>query len=142
MNAAHMRRALDLARAQAGRTGANPAVGCVIVKDGAVIAEAATAEGGAPHAEELALSNVDARGATAYVTLEPCAQRSAGTPSCAQLLIAAGVARVVVAVRDPHPQGAGLPLLEAAGVAVEVGLLEAEARAVNASFLAKWGAGA
>ncbi len=139
MSEAFMRRALELARAQMGRTGANPAVGCVIVKDGAVIGEGATADGGTPHAEEQALQGADARGAAAYVTLEPCAVRSAGGKSCATLLIEAGVARVVIAVRDPHPQGAGLEMLEAAGIAVEIGVLEDEARTVNADFLGKWG---
>jgi diaminohydroxyphosphoribosylaminopyrimidine deaminase/5-amino-6-(5-phosphoribosylamino)uracil reductase len=135
---AFMRRALALAAAQAGRTGANPAVGCVIVKDGAVIAEAATADGGRPHAEEQALARVDARGATAYVTLEPCAMRTSGEAGCASLLVAAGVARVVIALRDPHPQGAGLAPLQTAGIAVEIGVGEAEARAINASFLQQW----
>lgn len=139
MNEAHMRRALELARAQAGRTGANPAVGCVIVNDNAIIGEGATADGGTPHAEEQALAGVDARGADAYVTLEPCGQRSAGGKSCSELLIEAGVARVFIALRDPHPNGAGLTRLSAAGIAVEIGLLEEEARAVNADFLRRWG---
>lgn len=135
-----MQRALGLARAQAGRTGDNPAVGCVIVKDGVVLGEGATADGGRPHAEEQALQHADARGATAYVTLEPCAVRTGGTKSCATLLLEAGVVRVVIAARDPHPQGAGLALLTGAGVAVEIGLCETEARAVNADFIAKWDA--
>lgn len=140
MNAAHMRRALELARAQAGRTGANPAVGCVIARDDVVIGEGATAEGGTPHAEETALAGIDARGADAYVTLEPCGQRSAGGKSCSELLIDAGVARVFIATRDPHPNGAGLWRLTAAGVPTEIGFLEAEARAINADFLRRWGA--
>lgn len=135
---AYMARALDLARAQAGRTAPNPAVGCVLVRDGAVIGEGATADGGTPHAEELALANADARGATAYVTLEPCAQRSKGGKACAMLLAEAGVARVVFATLDPHPNGAGLETLENAGIAVTVGVLAKEARAVNADFFAAW----
>jgi pyrimidine deaminase RibD-like protein len=134
----YMARALALAAAQAGRTGDNPAVGCVIVCDGIVLGEAATADGGRPHAEEQALAGVDARGAVAYVTLEPCAERTSGAASCAALLAAAGVARVVIATRDPHPQGAGLALLEGAGIAVEIGLCQAEAQAINADFLARW----
>jgi len=133
-----MQRALALAAALAGRTGENPAVGCVLVREGRVISEGATAEGGRPHAEEMALDGVEERGATAYVTLEPCAERTSGELSCAARLIAAGVTRVVIATRDPHPKGAGLAMLEAAGVAVEIGLCEAEARAVNADFLQRW----
>lgn len=137
-----MQRALDLAAAQAGRTAPNPSVGCVIVADGAVIGEAATADGGRPHAEEQALAQAGAlaRGAIAYVTLEPCAQRSSGAPSCTDLLIQAGIARVVIATRDPHPNaaGAGIARLRAAGVVVEEGDLEAEARALNAGFIARW----
>jgi diaminohydroxyphosphoribosylaminopyrimidine deaminase/5-amino-6-(5-phosphoribosylamino)uracil reductase len=108
-----------------------------------VIGEGATAEGGRPHAEELALAQAGdaARGAVVYVTLEPCARRSTGTLACADLLIAAGVARVVIATGDPHPfaAGVGAERLRAAGVVVESGLCEAEARALNAEFFAKWG---
>lgn len=138
-----MRRALALAAAQAGCTGDNPAVGCVIVKGGAVVGEGATADGGRPHAEEQALAQAGAtaRGAIAYVTLEPCAKRSSGAVSCADLLIEAGVAGVVIAAHDPHPfaAGAGPERLRAAGIAVEIGLMEAEAHAQNADFFAKWG---
>ncbi len=136
---AFMRRALALARAQAGRTGENPAVGCVLTRDGLVIGEAATADGGRPHAEEQALAGIDARGATAYVTLEPCVLRSNGAKSCATLLIEAGIARVVFALRDPHPQGRGLEALRAAGLDVDIGVGEAEARAINAEFLLRYG---
>jgi diaminohydroxyphosphoribosylaminopyrimidine deaminase/5-amino-6-(5-phosphoribosylamino)uracil reductase len=133
-----MVRALALARGRLGRTAPNPAVGCVLVRDGVIIAEAATGEGGRPHAEELALeaAGVQARGAVAYVTLEPCAKRSAGAPSCAARLVAAGVAKVIVAVGDPHANaaGAGLAALRAAGVPVELGLCEAEAAHINAGF--------
>jgi pyrimidine deaminase RibD-like protein len=139
----YMQRALDLAAANVDKTGDNPSVGCVIVQDGAVVGEGATAVGGRPHAEELALVAAAelARGAAAYVTLEPCARRSTGGVSCADGLIQAGVARVVIATGDPHPYAAGVGIerLRAAGIAVEIGLMEAEARALNAAFFAKWG---
>lgn len=129
----HMRRAIALARAQVGRTGENPAVGCVIVKDGKVVGEGATADGGRPHAEELALAQAGeaARGATAYVTLEPCGERSSGAASCSQRLVSAGVSRVVVSADDAsvHASGLGLDRLRAAGIAVETGLLAEEAKA-------------
>jgi diaminohydroxyphosphoribosylaminopyrimidine deaminase/5-amino-6-(5-phosphoribosylamino)uracil reductase len=139
-----MRRALELAALGVGRTGDNPSVGCVIVKDGAVVGEGATAEGGRPHAEEIALvAGERARGAIAFVTVEPCAKRSTGAMSCADRLIEAGVARVVIAARDPHPfaAGVGIERLRAAGVAVTIGLMETEARAQNADFFAKWSGG-
>lgn len=138
---AFMRRALDLAIAQAGRTGPNPSVGCVIVDPaGVVIGEGATGDGGRPHAEEVALLQAGeaARGCTAYVTLEPCAQRSSGGVSCSELLGGARVARVVVANFDPHPFAAGAGIARLQGVAVEVtlGVLEEEAAAHNAAWLA------
>ena len=137
-----MRLALDLAAPMVGRTGDNPAVGCVLALGDAVFGEGATAEGGRPHAEELAIvaAGGAAQGLTAYVTLEPCAKRSAGGVACADRLIEAGVARVVIATRDPHPNasGAGISRLQAAGVIVEFGLLDADARAQNAAFFAKW----
>jgi riboflavin biosynthesis protein RibD len=137
-----MQRALELAAPGIGKTGDNPSVGCVIVKDGAVIGEGATGAGGRPHAEELALAQAGeaAQGATAYVTLEPCAQRSEGGVSCSDLLVNAGVTRVVIATRDPHPManGAGVERLRVAGIAVEFGLLEAKARTQNAAFFQKW----
>lgn len=135
-----MQRALLLAFPGVGLTGGNPSVGCVIVRDGAVIAEARTGDGGRPHAEERALAYCDARQATVYVTLEPCAKRSSGSASCAQRLIHAGVKRVVVAADDPHPfaAGVGVALLLAAGVEVEIGVLTEEARAQNATFFARW----
>lgn len=139
-----MRRALALASAQIGRTGANPAVGCVIVKDGAIVGEGATADGGRPHAEQQALAQAGAaaRGAAVYVTLEPCARRSQGGTACADLLIEAKVARVAIAASDPHPyaSGAGIERLLAAGIAVEQGLMREKARAQNADFFAKWDA--
>jgi len=139
---AFMQRALALAATHVGRTGENPSVGCVIVSGGVVVGEGATALGGRPHAEEQALAQAGdaARAADAFVTLEPCAQRSAGGTSCSDLLLSAGVARVVIATRDPHPNadGAGVARLQAAGVAVAFGVLEAEARAQNAAFFARW----
>lgn len=135
-----MRRALGLAAQGVGRTGDNPSVGCVIVRDGAVIAEARTADGGRPHAEEQAVAQTDVRGATAYVTLEPCAKRSNGTASCADRLIEAGVTRVVIAASDPHPfaSGVGVERLRAAGLQVEIGVLEDEAAATLLSFLSRF----
>jgi diaminohydroxyphosphoribosylaminopyrimidine deaminase/5-amino-6-(5-phosphoribosylamino)uracil reductase len=137
-----MRRALELARAKAGETGDNPSVGCVIVAGGAVVGEGATASGGRPHAEELALAQGGerARGADVFVTLEPCAHRSTGGTACTDLLIAARVASVVIAAGDPHPyaSGVGVERLRSAGIAVETGVLEAEARALNSDFFAKW----
>jgi diaminohydroxyphosphoribosylaminopyrimidine deaminase/5-amino-6-(5-phosphoribosylamino)uracil reductase len=125
-----MRRAIALAEARLGETGDNPAVGCVIARGEAVLAEAATAPGGRPHAEEqaLAIAGAAARGASAYVSLEPCAERSSGAPSCSELLIAAGVARVVVAAQDPSPNasGRGEARMRAAGVSVETGVVADE----------------
>ena len=141
-DSAHMKRALELAAPGAGATGDNPSVGCVIVAGGVVVGEGATAAGGRPHAEELALAAAGdrARGADVYVTLEPCARRSTGGASCADLLIGAGVARVLIATGDPHPfaAGVGVERLRAAGVVVESGVLGAEARALNADFFSKW----
>ena len=137
---AFMRRALELARVNVGATGDNPSVGCVLVRDGAVIGEGATQLGGRPHAEEQAVGGADAKGATAYVTLEPCARRSSGGVSCTDLLIAAGVSRVVIAARDPHPfaNGTGITRMRDAGIVVELGLLESEACAQSPEFFAKW----
>lgn len=136
-DAAYMHRALDLARAQLGRTAPNPAVGCVVVANGAVVGEGATGAGGRPHAEEIALgmAGEHARGATAYVTLEPCSERSSGSASCSQLLLTAGLARVVIACPDPHPLGSqGIERLKAAGIRTDLGLLQTEAMALNAGF--------
>lgn len=131
-DAEHMRTAIDAAWIHVGLTAPNPCVGCVIVgADGQVLGEAVTGGGGRPHAEEqvLAALGEKARGATAYVTLEPCGERSAGGKSCSQLLVEAGVARVVVACRDPSPyaSGRGMARLREAGLAVEDGLLAEEA---------------
>lgn len=127
----HMRRAIALAKARLGRTGENPAVGCVIVKDGVVIAEAATAEGGRPHAEEqaLAVAGPSAAGADVFVTMEPCGERSNGTASCAERLAAAKVARVVFACGNSHglSAGRGPARLGDAGVPLQSGFLASEA---------------
>ncbi|WP_421932992.1 bifunctional diaminohydroxyphosphoribosylaminopyrimidine deaminase/5-amino-6-(5-phosphoribosylamino)uracil reductase RibD [Phenylobacterium sp.] len=134
----HMRRAIALARTNLGNTGTNPAVGCVIVADGAVVGEGATQPGGRPHAEEQALDQAGAAatGASAYVTLEPCGERSNGTASCSLRLAQAGVSRVVIACRDPSTfaAGRGVARLRAVGVAVELGLLEAEATGLYADY--------
>lgn len=127
-----MRAAIAAAKVNLGKTAPNPVVGCVLVRDGAILATGATAPGGRPHAEDQALKAAgEARGATAYVTLEPCGARSSGGAPCSQLLVEAGVSRVVVACDDPSPfaAGRGSERLREAGVAVEVGLLAEEAMA-------------
>lgn len=130
--------ALTLARRGLGNTWPNPAVGCVIVKDGRVVGRGWTQAGGRPHAETEALrrAGATARGATAYVTLEPCAHHGR-TPPCAEALVAAGVARVVVAIGDPDPRvsGRGLAMLRAAGITVDTEVGADEAREVAAGFL-------
>ncbi len=136
----HMRAALALARRGLGSTWPNPAVGCVLVRDGRVVGRGTTAPGGRPHAEAaaLAMAGDAARGATAYVTLEPCSHHGQ-TPPCADALIAAGVVRVVVAGDDPDPRvnGNGLARLRAAGVDVTTGLMTAEADEQQAGFLSR-----
>jgi diaminohydroxyphosphoribosylaminopyrimidine deaminase/5-amino-6-(5-phosphoribosylamino)uracil reductase len=133
-----MRRAIALARANLGLTADNPAVGCVIVSGETVVGEGATAPGGRPHAEEIALDQAGAaaRGATAYVTLEPCGQRSSGGASCAERLAAAGVARVVVACADASAFASGLgpQRLRDAGVAFDLGLLGDEAATLYETY--------
>ncbi|MCA3420245.1 MAG: bifunctional diaminohydroxyphosphoribosylaminopyrimidine deaminase/5-amino-6-(5-phosphoribosylamino)uracil reductase RibD [Roseomonas sp.] len=140
----HMRVALALARRGLGNAWPNPAVGCVLVKDGRVIGRGWTQPGGRPHAETEALRRAGdaARGATAYVTLEPCSHHGR-TPPCCEALAGAGIARVVMAMRDPDPRvnGRGLAMLRGAGIVVEEGLLEAEARALNAGFFRRIQAG-
>jgi len=134
-----MRRAIALARQRLGTTAPNPSVGCVIARGDERIAEGATAPGGRPHAEEQALAQAgsSAAGSTAYVSLEPCGERSSGATSCAERLIDAGVAKVVYAVANPDPRSAGRgpSRLRAAGVSLEAGLLADEARDVYAEFL-------
>jgi len=134
---AYMRGALALARRGLGETAPNPSVGCVIVKDNRVIARGRTAAGGRPHAEvaALAAAGAQARGATAYVTLEPCSF-TGKTPPCTGALIAAGIARVVIGATDPNPavNGAGAAQLRAAGIAVTEHVLKADCAAVISGF--------
>jgi diaminohydroxyphosphoribosylaminopyrimidine deaminase/5-amino-6-(5-phosphoribosylamino)uracil reductase len=129
--------ALSLGRRGQGQVWPNPAVGCVIVQGDRIVGRGWTQEGGRPHAETVALEQAGrmAQGATAYVTLEPCAHHGA-TPPCAEALAAAGVARVVVAAGDPDSRvnGQGIDILRAAGVTVDTGVLEAEAAADHAGF--------
>lgn len=133
-----MRLALSLGRRGQGRCWPNPAVGCVIVKHGRVVGRGHTADGGRPHAEPLALrmAGAAAAGAVAYVTLEPCAHHGK-TPPCAAALIAAGIARVVIALEDPDPRvsGRGSAMLRAAGIEVTTGICADEARRDHAGFL-------
>ncbi len=136
----HMRSALALAGRGLGRVWPNPAVGCVLVRDGNVVGRGWTQPGGRPHAETEALRRAGdaAKGATAYVTLEPCAHHGA-TPPCAEALIEAGIERCFVALRDPDPRvdGGGIAMLKRAGIDVREGLCEVEAAAVNAGFLSR-----
>lgn len=140
-DAAHMRAALALAARNLGRTWPNPAVGCVLVREGRVVGRGWTAIGGRPHAEAVALAQAGsaARGATAYVTLEPCAHVGRAGP-CADALVAAGVARVVAALEDPDPRtaGRGFARLRAAGIAVETGVEAEAASRLNAGFLRRF----
>ncbi len=129
--------ALGLARRGLGSVWPNPSVGCILVKEGRVVGRGFTQPGGRPHAETeaLAMAGDAARGATAYVTLEPCAHHGK-TPPCAEALLAAGVSRVVAAMEDPDPRvaGKGLALLRAAGVEVTLGVLADQAAELNAGF--------
>jgi diaminohydroxyphosphoribosylaminopyrimidine deaminase/5-amino-6-(5-phosphoribosylamino)uracil reductase len=131
-----MRRALDLAALGRYSVSPNPMVGCVIVRDGNVIGEGWHQRAGEPHAEIEALRNVDdARGATMIVTLEPC-NHHGRTPPCADAIIAAGITRVVIAMRDPHELAAGgVEKLREAGVQVEIDVLESDARKLNEVFI-------
>ncbi len=137
---AMMARALRLAERGAFTTKPNPMVGCVLARDGVVVGEGWHRSAGGPHAEVFALeaAGEKARGATAYVTLEPCSHIGRTGP-CADALIAAGVVRVVAAMRDPNPlvHGAGFDRLLAAGVTVEIGLMEEMARRLNRAFLSR-----
>ncbi len=133
-----MRRAIELARLGQYSTKPNPNVGCVIVKDAQLLGEGFHPRAGQPHAEVFALRQAaeQAQGATAYVTLEPCAHYGR-TPPCAKALVDAGVAKVVVACPDPNPlvAGKGVQILQDAGIQVSVGVAEAEAAQLNAGFL-------
>jgi len=138
-----MRFALQLAGQSMYITSPNPRVGCVIVRDSHIIAQGRTQPAGQAHAEVAALSDaqargIDLRGATAFVTLEPCSHHGR-TPPCADALIASGISRVVAAIEDPNPQvsGAGIAKLRAAGIATEVGLLANEAREMNIGFFSR-----
>ena len=136
----YMRRALALARAMVGRTSPNPSVGCVIVRGTRIVGRGVTGAGGRPHGEANALDQAGARarGATAYVTLEPCAHFGK-TPPCAEALVAAGVRRVAVACGDPDPRvsGRGIAILRRAGISVTTGILADEARALNKGFITR-----
>ena len=138
-----MRRALKVAEQALFVSNPNPRVGCVLVRDGRWLAEGSTQQAGGRHAEaqalyEAAQQGMDVQGATAYVTLEPCSHVGR-TPPCADALIAAGLARVVVALQDPNPQvaGRGIERLRAAGIQVDVGLFAADALAQNPGFCAR-----
>lgn len=143
MNAADsqwMARALQLAERGLYTTSPNPCVGCVLVKDGKIVGEGWHERAGEAHAEihALRMAGETARGATAYVTLEPCSHEGR-TPPCADALIKAGIARVVSAIQDPNPQvaGQGLQKLRAAGISVECGLMETAARELNIGFFSR-----
>lgn len=133
----YMKRALTLARKGIGRTSPNPAVGCVIVKNGAVVGHGWHKKAGEAHAEihALAMAGAEARGADVYVTLEPCSH-TGKTPPCTKALIRAGVKRVVAGMLDPNPlvSGRGLAALKLAGIETSCGICEEECRAVNLPF--------
>ncbi|KPF73692.1 riboflavin biosynthesis protein RibD [alpha proteobacterium AAP81b] len=136
-----MAAALALASRGGGTTGASPSVGCIIARDGRIVGRGWTQAGGRPHAEAMALAQAGAatRGATAWVTLEPCAHESPRGPACADSLVAAGVARVVIAAGDPDPRtdGKGIARLRDAGIEVTTGIRAAEAEAVMAGFFTR-----
>ncbi len=139
-----MAAALALAQRGLGRVWPNPAVGCVIVSEGRLVGRGWTQPGGRPHAEAMALAGAGAaaRGATAYVSLEPCAHHGR-TPPCADALAAAGIARIVAPMEDPDPRvsGRGFARLREAGLTVDTGLMATEAEAANAGFLMRQRAG-
>jgi diaminohydroxyphosphoribosylaminopyrimidine deaminase/5-amino-6-(5-phosphoribosylamino)uracil reductase len=137
LDRAMMRRALELAARGLYTTTPNPRVGCVVGRDGRILGEGWHEAAGKPHAEVRALENLDAAGATVYVTLEPCSHQGR-TPPCVDLLMRAKVARVVAAMRDPNPQAAGGgERLRLAGIRFEHGLLEDEARELNIGFVSR-----
>ena len=140
-----MRLALTLAARSLGRVAPNPAVGAVLVRDGRVLGRGATADGGRPHAEAVALEQAHSRyspmalkGATAFVTLEPCAHHG-HTPPCAEALAEAGIVRLICPMEDPDPRvsGRGFAALQGAGITVETGMMAAAARRLNAGFLSR-----
>ena len=134
----YMKRALALAKRGVGRTSPNPAVGCVIVRDGAIVGSGWHKKAGTPHAEVHALQMAGdlARGAQVYVTLEPCCH-TGKTPPCSQALIRAGVSRVVIGMGDPNPRvsGGGITELRAAGIDITCGVLEEQCRQINLPFI-------
>ena len=136
-----MSAALALGERGVGRTGTNPSVGCIIVKDARIIGRGWTQAGGRPHAEAAAIEQAgdEAKDATFYVTLEPCAHESDRGPACADLITAAKPARVVIAARDPDPRtaGKGIERLREAGIEVSTGILENEARSSMAGFFSR-----
>jgi diaminohydroxyphosphoribosylaminopyrimidine deaminase/5-amino-6-(5-phosphoribosylamino)uracil reductase len=135
-----MRECLALAQSKLGLTSPNPAVGCMIVREGKVVGRGATAPGGRPHAEPQAIAEAGefARGATAYVSFEPCAHQGQ-TPPCARALADAGVARVVIGCLDPYPpvRGRGVAILNGARIATTLGVLESECRRLNEGFITR-----
>jgi len=135
-----MRECLGLAQAKLGLTSPNPAVGCLIVRGREVVGRGVTATGGRPHAEPQTIAQAGelARGATAYVSFEPCAHQGV-TPSCARTLAEAGVARVVIGCVDPYPpvRGRGVTFLRTAGIATTIGVLESECRRLNEGFITR-----
>ncbi len=136
-----MAKAIALGTKARGRTAPNPNVGCVVVHDGQIVGEGATAPGGRPHAEAVALdqAGITAHGATLYTSLEPCAHRSARGPTCSALIAQHGIARVVAAIADPDPRtsGRGIAALRNAGIDVTTGPLAAEASASMAGYLTR-----
>ena len=136
-----MAEAIRLGEAARGSTAPNPNVGCVVVKDDTIVGRGETQPGGRPHAEAVALSKAgnDARGATLFTTLEPCAHRSERGPTCASLIAKAGIVRVVVAIEDPDPRtaGQGVTMLRDAGIAVDVGEGAESARRSMAGYLTR-----
>ncbi|HVH95600.1 MAG TPA: bifunctional diaminohydroxyphosphoribosylaminopyrimidine deaminase/5-amino-6-(5-phosphoribosylamino)uracil reductase RibD, partial [Bacillus sp. (in: firmicutes)] len=133
-----MKLALDLAQSAKGKTNPNPLVGAVIVNDGMIVGSGLHRKAGEPHAEVHAfkMAGEHAKGATLYVTLEPCSHFGK-TPPCANLVKESGVSRVVIAMKDPNPlvAGRGIKLIEEAGIEVEVGILEAQAAKINERFI-------
>ena len=135
----YMRMALQLAEKARGRTSPNPMVGAVVVKNDKVISRGYHRRAGEPHAEAIALKQAGraAKGATLYVTLEPCSHTNKRTPPCTPLVLQSGVKRVVVAMIDPNPHvsGGGIKTMRKAGIEVTTGVLEKEARKLNEAFI-------
>ena len=133
--------ALDLARGQQGRTAENPAVGCILVKDGKIVGRGVTSDGGRPHSEANALqvAGCAAKGATAYVTLEPCSHYGQTAP-CANGLIEAGITRCVISIIDPDPRvhWRGAALLQEAGIDTVIGEGAEDAFQINADFFGRF----